>query len=73
MGLLATGISCFAHVKVRGLRRVPLPPLKMRAFIPIPNVISILRIITCYLGINFSIKLNTRVNGLRKGPSPPAI
>ena len=33
MGLLATGISCFAHVKVKGLRRVPLPPLSTRAFI----------------------------------------
>ncbi len=33
MGLLATGISCLAQVNVKGLSRVPLPPLKTSAFI----------------------------------------
>ena len=35
-GLFATGMSCFAQVKVKGLSRVPLPPLSTSAFIVIP-------------------------------------
>src|SRR3989304_5965453 len=35
-GLLATGISCLALVNVSGYRRVPLPPLRMRAFMRVP-------------------------------------
>ncbi len=37
MGLLATGISCFAQVKVRGRSLVPLPPLRTRAFMFLPQ------------------------------------
>src|SRR6267143_1039076 len=32
MGLFPTGMSCFAPVCVIGRSRVPLPPLRMRAF-----------------------------------------
>ena len=38
MGLLATGMSCLAHVNVRGRRRVPFPPLRTRAFMVVAFV-----------------------------------
>jgi hypothetical protein len=34
--LLATGTNCLAAVWVRGLSRVPLPPLKIKPFKAIP-------------------------------------
>ena len=40
MGLLATGMSCLAHVKVSGLSLVPLPPLSTSAFMNIPVYVA---------------------------------
>jgi hypothetical protein len=40
IGLLATGISCLAQVKVKGLSLVPFPPLRTSAFMLITNMLN---------------------------------
>jgi hypothetical protein len=52
MGLLATGISCLAQVKVKGLSLVPLPPLRTSAFMSIPNLLHTVFIMTYYYHLN---------------------